>query len=431
MNEEVPRDMARQQALHRLVRDLADLARAQARLTADVLELMEVLERPAASSEIRLEPEARTADNPDRGVEPAAAPMPVASEPPAAQPATIGERTEERAEEAEAEPLTVEVAAVASPNGGDAAAPVRPPEEAPAAEVPAPARPGVALEVAPDAGAPEPAGLLEEDEEGSEAGEEEEDEEAVVLTLESGDAKVGVFWDQVAQIGSLPGPDVPEVVHAEAGAEAIDLVSLGRILHGISREERYFVVLSEKGERVAVAAERMLGIGPVGATARDQGTGKIQVLRVPMLKTFARKAVAPAGASQVWAREREVEEERDRNGPLRALVAVRYLPARVAICRYLRGRGWQVGEAAGTEAATVSLDLGRWDMLFLEAPSNGNAEDAEVTLLRRVGERGIPIIRVGSRISGYPAQGGPALMFPFSEVELEAVLAKAGGHTGS
>ena len=125
------------------------------------------------------------------------------------------------------------------------------------------------------------------------------------------------------------------------------------------------------------------------------------------------------------------EDERDRNGPRRALVAVRYLPARVAICRYLRGRGWQVGEAAGLEAAVVSLDLGRWDALFLEARGNGHADETEQALLDRVGELSIPVIRVGSRISGYPTQGGPSLMFPFSEAELDTILETAGGRAGS
>ena len=85
----------------------------------------------------------------------------------------------------------------------------------------------------------------------------------------------------------------------------------------------------------------------------------------------------------------------------------------------------------GSEAAIVSLDLGRWDALFLEARSNGQPDEAEEALLDRVGELSIPVIRVGSRVSGYPTQGGPSLMFPFSEAELDSILSKAGGRPGS
>jgi hypothetical protein len=83
-----------------------------------------------------------------------------------------------------------------------------------------------------------------------------------------------------------------------------------------------------------------------------------------------------------------------------------------------------VGEAAGLEAAAVSLDLGRWDALFLEVRGNGDAEEHETNLLLRVAEREIPVVRVGSRISGLPHHEGPAVMFPFTETELDAILAE-------
>lgn len=252
--------------------------------------------------------------------------------------------------------------------------------------------------------------------------------DATVLVLESGDARVGVLWDQVVQVGSLTASIVPPRIETDRGQT--DLVSLGLLLHGVSREEKYFVVLEEEGERAAVACERMLGLGPLNSASKDDMETRIQVLRVPLLKTFAMGARAgapranharPGGFSS-----RPEDEERDRNGPLRALVAVRYLPARVAICRHLRGCGWQVGEAAGLEAANVSLDLGRWDVLFLEVRSNGDIDETETTILKRVAERGIPVIRVGSRISGFPQQEGPSVMFPFPEAELDAILIQVG-----
>ncbi len=123
-------------------------------------------------------------------------------------------------------------------------------------------------------------------------------------------------------------------------------------------------------------------------------------------------------------------------GPMKSMPGIRThghvaLIARCHTCRYVRGRLCEVEEAAGLEAAIVSLDLGRWDALFLEARVNGKPEEAEKALIHRVGELGVPVIRVGSRISGYPTAGGPALMFPFSESELESILSMTEEKAGS
>ena len=258
--------------------------------------------------------------------------------------------------------------------------------------------------------------------EGVDEAEESEGENEMVLTLESGDARVGVLWDQVVQIGSLSTATVPDRIGIDR--DEVEIVSLGNLLHGVSREEKYFVILAQDGERAGVACEKMLGLGPLAGVEKKEEGPRIQVLKVPFLLTFS--GSARREEKQDLQLTTQTAEEQDKQGPLRALVAVRYLPARVAICRHLRGRGWQVGEAAGLEAATVSLDLGRWDALFLEARSNGEADEIESTLLRRVLERRVPVIRVGSRISGYPGHDGPALMFPFSEAELDAILVQAG-----
>jgi hypothetical protein len=155
--------------------------------------------------------------------------------------------------------------------------------------IPASPAPGPAPETAPPAGHGRPAELIEysvspeeEDDrapvltapaagqvteestdssaEGLEEAEGDVGADATVLVLESGEARVGVLWDQVAQVGSLTTPMVPPRIDTERGST--DLVSLGLLLHGLSREEKYFVVLEQDGERAAVACERMLGLGP-------------------------------------------------------------------------------------------------------------------------------------------------------------------------
>lgn len=407
------REGAETDLVRTLVRDLADLMQAQATVTKDLARLIDLLSVSAADraaaggvADSRTQatggarvaeaaprvPEARRPEPPDP-----APPTPPAPLTPLAPPAT-----RPPARRAETPPPA-------------SAPPIEAEEETEFTVV----TPGEGISSAAATG---PGEELDESEPGDEV-DRPEIGDATVLLLESGKARVGVLWSQVAQVGSLGTPVAPPRIDSERGTT--DLVSLGLLLHGVSREEKYFVVLEQDGERAAVACERMLGLGPLSSAAHDSGDQRIQVLGIPLLRTFGKGAQAggagrPAGA-RAMAGGRD-EDERDRSGPLRALVAVRYLPARVAICRHLRGRGWQVGEAAGLEAATVSLDLGHWDAIFLEASGNGEVEEIEGNLMRRVEARRIPVIRVGSRITGLPQQEGPAVMFPFAEAELDTIL---------
>jgi hypothetical protein len=431
-----------------LLRDLSVLSRAQARLMGDLAKMIEHMHRGA------------TAAGPieDTGAEVAqpTASATVSHVRPPVPGADVAASTEPET------PSATSVEPAVQPLPPDHAKPVEevapPPETSTPpprpADEPVTAVPAVAESVPDEPLSPDERAVLLEEEEGVEGNgkrlpametaipiEAEADREASaegpddldesvnadapVLILESEDARVGVLWDHVIQIGSIGSPVIPESVATERGD--VELVSLGLLLHGVSKEEKYFVVLEQDGERAAVACERMLGVGPLGAAIQQERGARIQVLKVPMLRTFA-ASVVPNGANGGSLEDQKAADERDRHGPLRALVAVRYLPARVAICRHLRGRGWQVGEAAGLEAATVSLDLGRWDLLFLEAHGNGESEATEGMLLRRVTERDVPVIRVGSRISGFPGREGPALMFPFSESELDAILTEKRGN---
>jgi hypothetical protein len=414
-----------------LLRDLTVLSRAQARLMGHLAQWIEQMHRgkPVAAP-VR---EGFAPAGPIAEPTPAPAP-PVPPTAPAAplSPAAPAPQADSAPPAPEAPPPAPEAGQAPPPDAAETAdadavpdAPVSADERSVLLEEAEGAEGNGKLSKMPEAKAPVE---IEPDREGAAEGPDELDEsvnaEAPVLILESGNARVGVLWDHVIQIGSLGTPVIPEKVTTDGGA--VELVSLGLLLHGVSREEKYFVVLDADGERAAVACERMLGVGPLGTAVQQEKGVRIQVLRVPMLLTFAESAT-PRGANGGSLEDQKAADERDRHGPLRALVAVRYLPARVAICRHLRGRGWQVGEAAGLEAASVSLDLGRWDLLFLEAHGNGESEATEGTLLRRVMERGVPVIRVGSRISGFPGREGPALMFPFSESELDAILTEKRG----
>jgi hypothetical protein len=405
-----PRGAVPDETVWALMKDLAAVSRAQARLAGRLIEALDRLralegvqvpapERPSGLGEDGVGSPAEMAA---LAVPPAMGPMPSPSPP--VEPAVVrfGDERFEISVEDDATELRPGLDSQESNNGGP------PHEEA---------------DVVMESALEETEESLDSAGDGSDESDNPDNGNAMILVLESGDVRVGVLWDQVVQIGSLSTSAVPERIETDHGE--VETASLGHLLHGVSREEKYFVILEQDGERAGVACERMLGLGPLANAAKQEKDARIQVLKVPMLRTFA-GAPKPAPKTAPVPQATRTPEEQDRQGPLRALVAVRYLPARVAICRHLRGRGWQVGEAAGLEAATVSLDLGRWDALFLEARSNGESDEVERALLRRVGECNVPVVRVGSRISGYPGKEGPALMFPFSEAELDTILVKAG-----
>jgi hypothetical protein len=109
-----------------------------------------------------------------------------------------------------------------------------------------------------------------------------------------------------------------------------------------------------------------------------------------------------------------------------ALVGVRYLPARVAIGRFLGGAGWTVIEVVDPDELALQLARCRFQAAFIESgePSYGEALPA----IHQAASSGTPIIGVGSRMRG----GGidalrdlgdiPRVFHPFQDIELEKAL---------
>ena len=108
------------------------------------------------------------------------------------------------------------------------------------------------------------------------------------------------------------------------------------------------------------------------------------------------------------------------------LVAVRYLPARVAIGRMLRSLGWFVLEATELEDLPGMLARVRYTAVFTEAPDA--ASPGWLAALERARAEGALVIAVGSRLRGrandpLATMGDlPRLLHPFQEAEFERVL---------
>ncbi len=110
-----------------------------------------------------------------------------------------------------------------------------------------------------------------------------------------------------------------------------------------------------------------------------------------------------------------------------ALLAVRNLPARVAIGRFLRSGGWHVIEAVDFHDVPARLRRHPVDAVFAEVPESPRVEP--LIALRRAGESGAVIVGISSRFRAVGADplrslgDVPRLLYPFQEVDLEKVLA--------
>ena len=112
--------------------------------------------------------------------------------------------------------------------------------------------------------------------------------------------------------------------------------------------------------------------------------------------------------------------------PMNALVAVRYLPARIAVCRALRQMGWTVEEVADLDRAAERLVARRYGAVFMDVSQPLPLE------LRRTVERDeladLRWIAIGSRLRTVtevpprPLVDAPRLFFPFGEEEARNLI---------
>ena len=109
-----------------------------------------------------------------------------------------------------------------------------------------------------------------------------------------------------------------------------------------------------------------------------------------------------------------------------ALVAVRYLPARVAVTRVLRSLGWYAVQAPDNQELPALLLQGQYSVVFAEPPDP--LDRVWLDALQRLRAAGGRVIVVASRMRA----GGsdplrvlgdvPRLLHPFREGEVEQAL---------
>ncbi len=108
-----------------------------------------------------------------------------------------------------------------------------------------------------------------------------------------------------------------------------------------------------------------------------------------------------------------------------ALVAVRYLPARVALARALRHSGWTVTEDADVNEAISRRSTPPPALLCVELPET----TAEVShRVRAIAKAGTQVFLIASRhrvVDALEMPELPRLLHPFTEGELERLPAPA------
>ncbi len=175
------------------------------------------------------------------------------------------------------------------------------------------------------------------------------------------------------------------------------------------------LVRLETSDDPPVSAERTREPGPAESPPAAVPAA-LSAVGVPAAAVPA--AAVPAAAVPAVARDRT------------AVVAVRYLPARVALTRVLRTQGWQITELADPGDLPGHLASSRATAVFAEPPDGADLSWLEA--LRRAQSRGAHLFAVGSRLRGRAvdplASLGevPRLLYPYQEWEIERVLGALG-----
>lgn len=255
------------------------------------------------------------------------------------------------------------------------------------------------------------------------------------LLLGCGPAWVGLPWRAVAGIGLSEEEDRSEYRYS-----LLDLVHPG---HEPSSEP-FRVSWRQGQDGVSMTCERLGGALAVERAA-ERGVEAVLVPtsegnRAPDLVSLVeymaslRRAEAdsapvsdpiPAEARPSGERE-SVKQSSQWPAQPSALLAVRYLPARVAIARTLRAKGWLVLEALDPVEVAVRLRQVRFQALFADLSDIAIPE--LLFAIQRASDSGTRILAVGSRLRStntdptHALGDVPRLLYPFQENELERAL---------
>ncbi|MEZ4650398.1 MAG: hypothetical protein R3E97_16745 [Candidatus Eisenbacteria bacterium] len=180
----------------------------------------------------------------------------------------------------------------------------------------------------------------------------------------------------------------------------------------------------------AVAPEPAAALG----TATEESTASHAEVAAPDVEngSVATEAASlPAPEEPVWDVEPFAAAESESQEPVpvgvrRALVAVRYLPARISVCRVLRQMGWEVEELADLDRAAERLLPRKFRAVFLDVsqPVPRSLQNA----LHREDLADIRWVGVGSRLRMVPdatpgrLRDAPRLFFPFGEDEARELV---------
>lgn len=296
-----------------------------------------------------------------------------------------------------------------------------------------------------------------------------------LLLVRGGDAWIGFPWERVQGIGlaeeepggigqsvslrallELPGEDEAaaepyRVAWDHDGASvALTCEALGGVVPASAAASRGLELVVVPGRRAGAPGCCMQtlveflagysdelpaeegGPGPAPATVEDappRSPAPVRLETFDDLPVHADRSrdpspAAPSAAAVPAAAVPAVVRDRT------AVIAVRYLPARVALTRVLRTQGWQITELADPGDLPGHLASFRATAVFAEPPDGADLSWLEA--LRRAQSGGARLFAVGSRLRGRAvdplASLGevPRLLYPYQEWEIERVVGALG-----
>lgn len=292
-----------------------------------------------------------------------------------------------------------------------------------------------------------------------------------LLLLTDGDNWVGFPWAYVGEVCLSEEHEGPAPISLRG--------LLASKLPPGSNEDEGFVIHWQHAERSgALACAGIGGIVPageapgrgVGRVLRPLGSGDFDLGWMSLVEYLAdaragaSAEAAPSANEAAGAPEQGVEPENESDGAtenvivqvpegkngdqlsvsgesgvstrsrLRSLVAVRYLPLKVAVERTLQASSIDWDEIDPDDLAGALL-AGPFDLVLIEPPPE--PDERLLAALRRARETGVSVISVGSRLRGAgpdplaPLGPLPRLAHPFAEGEFEQLLATLGVGIGA
>ncbi len=270
------------------------------------------------------------------------------------------------------------------------------------------------------------------------------------LLVDQGDGWMAFPWERITRVIATESPEAaPYEICYRVGAEERGLLvaEVGRIVAGaavdLAAPRGRFQFDREREPAAEMTSQEALASIAPSEQQVTEATATKEVVDsevddeplVPIAMQHVLSVELDAGAIGIGTEAVEVGANGTEHAPQTdrvatadhagvALLAVRYLPARVALARALRGHGWQVVEEPDPTDARRRTAVLRPGLICVELSDSGDSRGAGTEEIAELGASGCPLYVVASRHrvdDGRISADVPRLLHPFTEAELDAL----------